>query len=245
MTQEMLVLIRELQTIEALEPFSLAGGTSLAVRFNHRKSDDIDLFTNKLIGIKGWEDIGESLRRKYGGSILFCNIVNKDLGDQFCFFRAMIIKGEEQIKIDMIQNIQHLDPVENVDGMRLLSVRDIGMFKLMAASNRFSKKDIYDLDMITDLIELDSLLRSLKEKMELYNEDRHKSLFDLDRGKNPLDDPRVLLAFDDAEFRASDIHHTHSTDRIDILDNGKAWTVARSGWRRKVRGLMASGFQAR
>jgi hypothetical protein len=243
MTEAMLELIRDLQTMKVLLPFSLAGGTNLTVRFNHRRSDDIDLFADTIIGIKGWEEIGDALRRKYGGSLLFCNIVNKNLGDQFCFLRAMIIKGEEQIKIDMIQNIQHLDVVENVDGMRLFSVRDIALFKLMAASNRFSKKDIYDLDKITDLIELDSLLRSLKEKMVLFKEDRHKSLFDLDQKKNPLDDPRVLLAFDDIEFQASDSHHTHSSDRIEILQNGKTWVLAKAGWRSKVRRLAASGFQ--
>jgi hypothetical protein len=69
--------------------------------------------------------------------------VNKNLGDQFCFLRAMIIKGEEQIKIDLIQNIQHLDTVENVDGIRLYSVRDIALFKLMAASNRFQRMPIF------------------------------------------------------------------------------------------------------
>jgi hypothetical protein len=238
MTEEMIILIRELQAMEPLGHFSLAGGTNLAVRFNHRKSEDIDLFTDRIIGIKGWEDIDECLRQTYGSSVLFCNVVNKDLGDQYCFLRAMIIRGDEQIKIDMIQNIQRLDSIENVDGIRLLSVRDIGLFKLMAASNRFAKKDIYDLDLITDHIDLATLLQALREKKILFNEDRHKSLFDLDQQKNPLDDVRVLLAFDDANFKASDTQHTHSTDMIDTLENGKTWFLARSGWRRKVRGVI-------
>jgi len=75
--------------------------------------------------------------------------VNKELGDQFFFLRALIIHGEEQIKIDMIQNIQHLDEVENIEGIKMLSVRDFGLFKLMAAFNRFAKKDIYDLHLIS------------------------------------------------------------------------------------------------
>jgi len=90
MTKDLLALIRELQILEPLGHFALAGGSNLAMRFNHRKSVDIDLFTNRVIGIKGWQDIEEAIRQKFGGAVLFCNIVNKELGDQFCFLRALV-----------------------------------------------------------------------------------------------------------------------------------------------------------
>jgi hypothetical protein len=238
MTKDLLALIRELQILEPLGHFALAGGSNLAIRFNHRKSVDIDLFTNRVIGIKGWQDIEEAIRQKFGGAVLFCNIVNKELGDQFCFLRALIIQGEEQIKIDMIQNIQHLDEVENIEGIKMLSVRDIGLFKLMAASSRFAKKDIYDLDLITDHFDLPYLLKVLKEKQIRYNEDRYRCLFDLDQERNPLDDISVLLFFDNAEFKSSDTRHTHSGDRLDILEEGKTWMGAKSSWKKKIKGLI-------
>ena len=158
MTETLLTLIRELQAVEQLYSFSLAGGTNLAIRFNHRKSIDIDLFTNCIIGAQGWRDIEQSLRKKYGRAVLFCDVINEDLGDQFCFLRALIQKDGEQIKVDMIQNVQRLDPIETLNGINLFSIRDIGLYKLMAASNRFAKKDIYDLDLITDHIDLAKLL---------------------------------------------------------------------------------------
>jgi len=238
MTKDLLALIYELQILEPLEHFALAGGSNLAIRFNHRKSVDIDLFTNRIIGIKGWQDIEESIRQKFGRAVLFCSIVNKELGDQFCFLRALIIQGEEQIKIDMIQNIQYLDEVENIEGIKMLSVRDIGLFKLMAASNRFAKKDVYDLDLITDRFDLAYLLKSLKEKQIRYNEDCYRCLFDLDQGKNPLDDISVLMTFDNAEFKSSDTVHTHSGDRLDILDDGKTWLGAKFSWKKKIKELI-------
>ena len=237
MTESLLALVYELQTIEPLQHFSLAGGTNLAIRFNHRKSVDIDLFTNRIIGVAGWENIDQALRQKYGGAVLFCHILNKELGDQFCFLRALIIKGEEEIKVDMIQNVQHLDAVEQINGINLFSVRDIGLFKLMAVSNRFAYKDVYDLDLITDIIELPSLLQSLKAKSTRYNDASHKCLFDLDQEKNPLDEINALLAFDDAPHTTSGFRHTHSSDRLDILGNSKTWPAAKSSWRKKVRGL--------
>jgi len=237
MTEDLLTLIRELQSIDPLHDFSLAGGSNLAIRFNHRKSVDIDLFTNRIIGVNGWENIEQALHQKYGASLLFCSILNKELGDQFCFLRALIIKNEEQIKVDIIQNIQHLDAVEKIDGITLLSVRDIGLFKLMSASNRFAKKDIYDLDLITDYIDLASLLQSLKEKMTTYNNDSYKCIFDLDLQKNPLNDIDVLLAFEKTDYQTSGTRHTHSTDRLDILENSKTWLETKFSWRKKIKNL--------
>lgn len=45
-TREVLRLIRKLQEKQYLEDFYLVGGTGLALQIGHRKSDDIDLFTN-------------------------------------------------------------------------------------------------------------------------------------------------------------------------------------------------------
>jgi Nucleotidyl transferase AbiEii toxin, Type IV TA system len=237
MTIDLLDLIRELQTIEVLDHFALAGGSNLALRFNHRKSVDIDLFTNRTIGIKGWVAIEKSVREKFGSAVLFCNILNAELGDQYCFLRSLIIKGEEQIKVDMIQNVQYLDAIENVVGIRMLSVRDIGLFKLMAASNRFARKDFYDLDVVTDQINLDFLLRRLGEKVDQYNEDRFKCLFDLDHEKSPLDDISILLPKEETEFSSSNSLHTHSNDRLDILEGGKSWPAAKISLKRKIKNI--------
>ena len=235
MTKSLLTLIHELQALETLKDFSLAGGTNLAIRFNHRNSIDIDLFTHRLIGINGWKVIQQALHEQYGGHLLFCNMINEELGDQFCFLRALIKKGKEQIKVEMIQNVQHLDAIETINGLNLFSMRDIGLFKLMAASNRFAKKDIYDLDHITDNIALNSLLQSLKEKKTTFTGIRYQCLFDLDHQKDPLDDNKILLAFDTEEFKKSDNSHNHSDDRLDILENSKPWLVAKASWRKKVR----------
>ena len=54
---EILGIIRKLQGLESLSGFALAGGTSLAIRFNHRNSYDIDLFTDQIIGLEGFARI--------------------------------------------------------------------------------------------------------------------------------------------------------------------------------------------
>jgi hypothetical protein len=52
-------LIIELQSLPSLNDFVLAGGTCLALRFNHRISHDIDLFSNKIMGEPGLQIIAD------------------------------------------------------------------------------------------------------------------------------------------------------------------------------------------
>jgi len=80
---ELLATIRELQVFESLSVFALAGGTSLSIRFNHRHSYDIDLFTNQVIGYEGFVRIEKELKKFYNTSLIGCEIINTDNGDQF------------------------------------------------------------------------------------------------------------------------------------------------------------------
>ena len=43
--------ILQLQSLPSLANFSLAGGTNLALQYNHRISDDIDLFCPEINGL--------------------------------------------------------------------------------------------------------------------------------------------------------------------------------------------------
>ena len=53
--------IKELQSLPSLSNFALGGGTNLAVRYNHRKSIDIDLFCNDIVGIDGFKTIEKEI----------------------------------------------------------------------------------------------------------------------------------------------------------------------------------------
>lgn len=53
-------LIIELQKLQSFDGFPLGGGTNLAIWYNHRHSYDIDLFTDKMVGI---QEFKKSLKR--------------------------------------------------------------------------------------------------------------------------------------------------------------------------------------
>ena len=92
LTPELVATIRELQSLSGLHPFSVAGGTNLTLRFNHRKSIDVDLFSNQLVGVNGLSAIKSELESFYRTTVLACELVNAELGDQYCFLKALIKK---------------------------------------------------------------------------------------------------------------------------------------------------------
>jgi len=236
---ELLSTIKELQAFKSLDEFVLAGGTSLAIRFNHRYSYDIDLFTNRIIGLEGFKKIEEELIQFYRGALIAREIINEESGDQFCFLRAFIsMKSGNAIKIEILQNMAFMYPVEILDTIRILSIQDIALFKLMSASNRKARKDVYDLDIITERIALSELLENLQAKHEKYCREEHKCLFDLDKEVSPNANLDLLLEFDNHDYLKQDSRPNHSTDAIDTVPGSKDWQSAKSSWRRKVRNLM-------
>jgi hypothetical protein len=119
--------------------------------------------------------------------------------------------------------------------VRCYNVKEIGLFKLVSCSNRPARKDIYDLEYITDFINLIELYKLLKDKKNKFTKSTDRNIFDLDKEPDPVDDPYTLLKFDKTKFKDSRHFHTH--DNIKVTKKAKSWIEARTFWRVKVRGL--------
>ncbi len=234
-SSEILITILELQELNSLSDFSLGGGTNLALRFNHRKSIDIDLFCPNIIGRDGFKAIENEVTQYYGDNVMGITYPC-DIDDQFCFMRFFIKKNTETIKVEVLQNFKTLKASEQVNDIRILSITDIGIYKLSSASNRAAKKDIYDLDFITDIVDLIQLYNLLKSKQEKFNLPEHRTIFDLDKEISPIDNPKLLLSFDKTSSNNRS-RPFHLEDRIDIMSDSKSWQEARIHWRSKVRQL--------
>ncbi len=229
-------IILELQDFSSIESFALAGGTNLAIRYQHRVSIDIDFISPNIVGKEGFENIIFELQKSYGEKSVRAILMNEDLGNQFMFLRVFLTVSGEILKIEFLQNMKCLYAFDIFESFRLVHLIDIGLFKLLSATKRFSKKDIYDLDFITDEINLIELFRYLEEKQTLYYLPEHRSLFDLDISKNLIDCPEMLLEFDEIK-KTKTFHTSHTHDRIDIFKHNKSWSEARIHWRQKVRQL--------
>ncbi|MDR0230003.1 MAG: nucleotidyl transferase AbiEii/AbiGii toxin family protein [Flavobacteriaceae bacterium] len=73
--------IKELQSLGTLQLFFLAGGTNLAMRFNHRESEDIDLFCQERIGVKGFKFIEKEVKEFFMERVVFTKILSEDNDD--------------------------------------------------------------------------------------------------------------------------------------------------------------------
>ena len=228
--------IIELQNLESISKFALGGGTNLSLLYNHRVSIDIDFISSAIIGKSGFEKIIDEVRDHFGENHVKTVLLNSEFDEQYLFLKIFISKENDVIKVEFLQNMKCLFEPENFNGIRLIHKIDIGLFKLMSASNRFAKKDIYDLDYITDEIPLIELFNYFKIKLEKFNQPEHKTIFDLDNETNPVNKPELLLEFDKIQFLNQKLP-SHSNDRIELLENSKDWQTVRLSWRSKVRKL--------
>ena len=98
-------IIIELMQEPILESFNLGGGTNLALKYNHRVSKDIDLFSNKVVGIEKIKQINNFLMLRYKDDDLVCQIRNNNI-ENLAFIKAVIIKNSVPINIDIIRPLQ-------------------------------------------------------------------------------------------------------------------------------------------
>lgn len=128
---DLIHLLRVLVTTPELSCFCLGGGTSLALTFGHRKSVDIDLFSeapfNSSLCLEG-------IRR----FLPEVDVVNRTEGSV-----CMLAQG---IKVDLLHHPHPwIEDAREDQGIRFISHPDIAAMKVNAVTNRGSKKDFSDL----------------------------------------------------------------------------------------------------
>ncbi|MFN4145424.1 MAG: nucleotidyl transferase AbiEii/AbiGii toxin family protein [Runella sp.] len=124
-------LLFQLMQKSYLEEFHLVGGTALALMLGHRQSVDIDLFT-----ISKFE--ADTLKNSLETDFSNCQILRSSSYGLSCQIN--------DIKTDIYYwNEDLLNPVMEIDGIRLISDDDIFAMKLEAITTRCEKKDFMDI----------------------------------------------------------------------------------------------------
>ncbi len=125
---------------EIFEKFRLVGGTSLSLQRGHRFSIDIDLFTDADYGSLDYKTIDKYLLDNFS-YIQTSNIQEIGFGKSYFI-------GEDKnqcVKLDVFYTDEFIDPVKEVDGIRLASVEEIIAMKLDIISRGGRKKDFWDI----------------------------------------------------------------------------------------------------
>ena len=145
-----LELLKGICSSVPFEDFALGGGTNLALRLGHRLSIDLDFFTNT----------------PYQNSIIFQAITTRFPDAELLFEQNQTMMFTiNNIKVDFIlYPFKWLRPFEKINGARLIALRDIIPMKLQALSNRFSKKDFWDIAFLLKMFSLSEMLEIFKSK---------------------------------------------------------------------------------
>lgn len=171
-----------LMRLPVLEPFALAGGTNLSLRFGHRLSVDLDLFTNQSFSEQALFDE------------LLTTFPTAIKTDQAKNTLSLFVDG---VKVDLLAHrYPLLSPFTEEDGIRFWSVDDVVAMKLGAVSGRGAKKDFWDLAELLNHFSLEMMLHCFTAKYA--NSDLGYVV-------------RSLTYFDDAESQADPILLNGST----------------------------------
>jgi len=154
--------------------FYLAGGTALTLQLGHRRSVDLDFFSES-------DEVHDRTRQ--------------ELIHIFSARDAQIIENVDGNLLLLVDGLHVgffsygyplLEPAQTVENVYFASLLDIGLMKLDAVIGRGSRKDFYDLYVINRHISLQDLLHAGKRK---YPQVRDFQLMALE----------ALLQFDNAD----------------------------------------------
>ena len=173
--------------------FILVGGTNLSLRFGHRVSDDIDLFTDAEYGsvdfVKTEEWLGSHFpyfdRPNHAGRVGFGGM----------YFIG--INPENAVKLDLMYTDKFITGPQVIDGIRFATVEQIIAMKMEAISLGGRKKDWWDIHRLLEDYSLEKMI-ALHKRWMPYTHDTRKLLSQLSdfSAADAQPDPKCLLQKD-------------------------------------------------
>ncbi|MBP2619527.1 nucleotidyl transferase AbiEii/AbiGii toxin family protein [Chryseobacterium jejuense] len=153
-SNEMWELLQKLMKDEKLKDYILVGGTALSLKIGHRKSVDIDLFATKDFDSK---EMLNYLHNTYGTDL-----------NQSQLYNNTVLTYINDVKVDVVTHkYPLLNPIEEKEGVRMISNDDIGAMKLHAIFQSGKRmKDFVDMYFLLDDKPLKHYLESYEKKYD-------------------------------------------------------------------------------
>jgi Nucleotidyl transferase AbiEii toxin, Type IV TA system len=137
-------LLIKLMQVPELSNFVLVGGTNLSLKFGHRISIDLDLFTNTKFDR---DEVFMAI------TTIFPQTIKLDERKQTIW---LTIDG---VKVDIIlHEYPYIRPIQLIDGIRFMAVEDIIPMKLEAMATRGVKKDFWDIAELLNHYDLQTMI---------------------------------------------------------------------------------------
>lgn len=145
-----------------VEKFYLTGGTALAACYlNHRKSEDIDLFSDAAFDSA---TVTAAMTRMTATLKVKATLatIHERLRYDLAFPDGQLLK------IDFVfYDFKHLEPVNHLDSLAVDSIGDIAVNKLLSLSQRTASKDFVDLFFLLKKYTIWDLRQAVEHKFKL------------------------------------------------------------------------------
>lgn len=179
-------------------PFRLVGGTNLSLRFGHRISVDIDLFTDAEYRSLDFRTFETFLNKRF--PYYECTSSTSIVGEGRSYLIGKSVN--KNIKLDLMYSDPFLEQAEVIDGIRMAGIKDIIAMKMNVISRSGRKKDFWDLHRLLQEYPLNDMLEfhAQRHKWEHNEKELLKKFTDFTEAENQPD-PICLLHKDWDEIK--------------------------------------------
>lgn len=155
-----------IMSAQLFEPFRLVGGTALSLQIGHRRSIDIDLFTDAPYRSIDFNNIEKFIIKTFPYHDLSSNL-------PIAMGKSYLIGPEKSkaIKLDLFYTDSFIQPPLIQDTIKMATVDEIIAMKIDVIQRTGRKKDFWDLHELLPQYTIESMLR-LHKKRYPYSHDR-------------------------------------------------------------------------
>jgi hypothetical protein len=164
-------ILHDIMDCPLFDSFRLVGGTSLSLRLGHRKSVDIDLFTDTPYGSLDYSAFETFFQNRYP----YC--VCLDTTNIVSFGRSYYVGNSEMdcVKVDLYYHEGMISPFDELDGIRICNLDDVVAMKIDVISRGGRKKDFWDIHELLNTYPMEKMLELHQMRYE-YTHNRNQIL---------------------------------------------------------------------
>ncbi|MCX6255914.1 MAG: nucleotidyl transferase AbiEii/AbiGii toxin family protein [Bacteroidia bacterium] len=184
LTPLLLSILKTIMTAKEFDTFRLVGGTALSLYRGHRKSVDIDLFSDAPYDSIDFRSIDSFLRKTY-------NYVDTNEYKVVGIGKSYYVgeNKDECVKLDLFYSDGFMQEIQLIDGIRLATIEEIIAMKIDVISRGGRKKDFWDIHELKDDYTIEKML-ALHEKRYAFDHDQthiKKSFSDFENADEDFD----------------------------------------------------------
>jgi predicted nucleotidyltransferase component of viral defense system len=155
--------LQKLMNAKEFDNFRLVGGTALSLHIGHRKSVDIDLFSDAEYGSLDFAAMTSFLVNHF--SYVDYVAIDPALG------RSYFIGDSKQnsVKLDLYYTDPFIRPYLTINSIRMATIEDITAMKIDVVQRGGRKKDFWDVHALFDFFSIKQMLKLHKQRYPYHH----------------------------------------------------------------------------